>query len=205
MNTKPQTGDIIPFGEYNWRVLDVQEDRALIITENIIEQRAYHRECTYISWETCDLREYLNGEFLSKFDSSRIVPQTIQNPNNPWCGTRGGNPTDDKIFLLSLDEIVKYFGDSGQLQNRPKNDGRYSWHTEEYAFEIDDKYNIERVSKYKNTTCWWWLRSPGKDSNYAAMVYAFGDTGAEGMRVNINVGGVRPALWLKLCGGNEKA
>jgi hypothetical protein len=28
-------GDIIPFGEYNWRVLDVQGDRALIITEDV--------------------------------------------------------------------------------------------------------------------------------------------------------------------------
>ncbi len=30
------------FGDYNWRVLDIQTNTALIITECIIEQRAYH-------------------------------------------------------------------------------------------------------------------------------------------------------------------
>lgn len=34
--------DIIVFGNYNWQVLDVKVGNALIITENIIEQRWYH-------------------------------------------------------------------------------------------------------------------------------------------------------------------
>ena len=35
-------GDIIQFGPYDWRVLDVQGDTALIITDRVIAQRAFH-------------------------------------------------------------------------------------------------------------------------------------------------------------------
>ncbi len=37
-----QVGDKIVFSKYQWRVLYIQNDAALIITEEIIEQRAYH-------------------------------------------------------------------------------------------------------------------------------------------------------------------
>ena len=35
-------GSLLSFGSYNWRVLDIQNNTALIITEEIIEQRPYH-------------------------------------------------------------------------------------------------------------------------------------------------------------------
>lgn len=36
-----ETGAILSFGGYDWRVLETQPDR-LLITEKIIEQRPYH-------------------------------------------------------------------------------------------------------------------------------------------------------------------
>jgi hypothetical protein len=136
---KPKIGALIPFGGYDWRVLDVQGDKALIITEDMVEQRQYHKEYAEITWETCDLREYLNGEFLSKLDNSRIVPQTVQNTDNLWYGTNGGNDTKDMIFLLSLEEADRYFGNSG-----------------EYLGKIRKKYCNENVyvfPKMKDSVC----------------------------------------------------
>ncbi|MGG6312417.1 DUF6273 domain-containing protein [Paenibacillus macerans] len=52
---------ILSFGGYNWRVLDTQSNAALIITEDIIEQRAYHDAYKDITWADCALRKYLNG------------------------------------------------------------------------------------------------------------------------------------------------
>ena len=52
-------GSIIPFGKYKWRVLKTDAKSALILTEGVIEQRAYHEEFTEITWEHCDLRKYL--------------------------------------------------------------------------------------------------------------------------------------------------
>lgn len=43
---------------------------------------------------------------------------------------------------------------------------------------------------------WWWLRSPGYDTNYAAGVY-FDGVVAEGGRVGNDFSSVRPALHLK--------
>jgi hypothetical protein len=36
--------DTITFGKYNWRVLDIKIDTALIITEDIVELRWYHNK-----------------------------------------------------------------------------------------------------------------------------------------------------------------
>ena len=55
-----RVGDIIEFGNYEWRVLDVQGERALVITHRIIESRAYHNTFEDITWADSDMRYYLN-------------------------------------------------------------------------------------------------------------------------------------------------
>jgi len=60
----------MPFGDYHWRILDRQNNTALMITENIIEQRAYHDVYKEITWADCSLRKYLNGEF---YDNTNCV------------------------------------------------------------------------------------------------------------------------------------
>ena len=120
-----QVGDKISFGSYDWRVLNIQNNTALIITECIIEQRAYHDAYKDITWADCSLRKYLNGEFYNKFnatDKSRIISVTNKNLDNQWYGSKGGADTQDSIFLLSIEVVCKYFGDSrSKLQNRGKN------------------------------------------------------------------------------------
>lgn len=43
-------------------------------------------------------------------------------------------------------------------------------------------------------SCWWWLRSPGNNSNNAANVNNNGNVNANGNNVNNNNNAVRPAL-----------
>ncbi|MCL2755310.1 MAG: DUF6273 domain-containing protein [Oscillospiraceae bacterium] len=198
--TKPKIGDIIKFGEYHWLVLDVQKgiaeqcpDKALIITRQIIGFRRFHAEEADVTWENCTLREYLNGEFLDNFDSTKIAPTTNTNPNNPWYDTDGGNPTIDSIFLLSLDEVCKYFGDStAKLANREKR-----------AFRIDDENSKAREALYEGNILAWWLRSPGSRPDNVAAVTPNGHIhvhGGNGGANRLRGGGVRPALWLNACG-----
>ena len=193
----------VRFGKYNWRVLDVQNGKALLLTEDVIEQCCYHSSLERITWEGCELRGYLNGEFLQTFSSSeqnRIASVTNTNPDNPWYGTPGGGDTTDKVFLLSLDEVVKYFGDSGDLRARKDNGLRD---------HINDQYNEARMAKYGKTSnrfipigqaAWWWLRSPGGGVDkfaFAAVVDSDGWLLIDGGFVG-DGGGVRPALWLNL-------
>lgn len=199
-----QIGDKITFGKYEWRVLDIQDNTALLITEYIIEQRAYHEAYKDITWADCSIRKYLNGDFYDKFDvndKERIIPVLNKNPDNQWYGSKGGADTRDNIFLLSLEEVCKYFGNSlSKLQNRGKN--------QRYWFERKDENNSKRLARLqdKEWCWWWWLRSPGRVNVKA--VYIFGTDGNIGIQGN-NIlkgnisdgkctGGVRPALWIKL-------
>ncbi len=197
-------GTFIWFGGYRWRVLDTQDHAALLITEDIIEQRVYHDNYTNITWADCALREYLNGAFLDKFaanDRSRIIPVRNTNPDNQWYGTEGGADTQDSVFLLSIEEAVcRYFGDSrSRLYNRSEN--------QRYWFERKDENNQKRTARFEagGDGTWWWLRSPGRVGVKAAYIHGDGNIGIQGNNVlkgNIGdgrcIGGVRPALWIKL-------
>jgi hypothetical protein len=199
---KPQIGDVIPFGEYNWRVLDVQGDRALIITEDVLdEKRKYHEQFAEVTWETCDLRKYLNSEFLDKFDKDKIILTDNKNPDNLWYGTKGGNDTQDKIFLLSLEEVDYYFGNSGDyssMKRKKYNNGKFLPDNNGYCFS-NTHDSSRKATNGKGEACWWWLRSPGDDSNYVASVVGDGCVRVLGIYVFDNYyGGFRPALWLKL-------
>lgn len=216
-------GGRIRFGAYDWLVIDKQEGKSLIITEKVIEKRPYHHEESEITWETCDMRQYLNGEFYNSFsetDRARIIEVANQNPDNPWYGTSGGSPTTDRIFLLSIEEVVKYFGDSGQINNRPRNPG-FDWLKDDFLFLLGDQYNINRRAVDDNgVVVHWWLRSPGAKNRFVAKVYGkeeqdefdHGDIsiGGEGCafidgHMIFNEGpseltreqGVRPALWIR--------
>ena len=200
-----QVGDKIYFGDYIWRVLSIQNERALIITECIIEQRPYHDAYVAITWADTSLRKYLNGEFYNRFsneDKSRICPVININYNNQWYGTEGGTDTSDKIFLLSMEEAVcQYFGDSSAKLFNPRKNQRY-W------FERKDENNCKRVAKLADNTeqiWWWWLRTPGRVNVKAVYIHGDGNIGIQGNNIlkgNLAdgkcTGGVRPALWLKL-------
>lgn len=195
---------LITFGPYNWRVLDIQNNTALIITEEIIEQRSYHDAYKDITWANCSLRKYLNGEFYDKFtiaEKSKIVLVLNKNLDNDWYGSKGGEDTEDRIFLLSIEEVVcKYFGDSSsRLYNKGKN--------QRYWFERKDENNHRRIARLKDKgqIWWWWLRSPGRVNIKAAYIHGDGNIGIQGNNIlkgNISdgrcTGGIRPALWFRI-------
>lgn len=198
-------GDKIPFGDYTWIVLDIQDDRALILSEYILEERSYHNRYVETTWAECSLRQYLNNEFYQSFsekDRSRICLTLNQNLDNHWYGTKGGEDTNDYIFLLSMEEIVcKYFGDSSQKLYNPKKNQRY-W------FERKDSNNSKRIARLvwnKDYIWWWWTRSPGRVGIKAVYIHGDGNIGIQGNNIlkgNVAdgrcTGGVRPAMWIKM-------
>ena len=199
ISVQPSVGSIHNFANIDWRVLAVENNRALLISEKILENRPYNVEERDITWENCTLRKYLNGEFYNKLGTAKsaIADTRNSNPNNQWFGTAGGNATTDKVFLLSLDELVKYFGDSGDLANKRKKD--YYGNPNPNGHCLDDQYNNTRIANYGNKgASWWWLRSPGYNSYNAAAVYYDGLVYVDGDGVYFVSGGVRPALWLNL-------
>ena len=184
-------GDTIRFGSYYWRVLTVEGNRALIITEYVIDQKAFHSIRVPVTWAESDLRHFLNTEFLNRMDPAdraRIHAAYVINDDNPWFGTPGGQNTTDHIFLLSIDEVLRFFGDSGQLANRDHPDNRGN--------AVFDRYNQARAATgLDGSRSRWTLRSPGNFPNRHAGVPDGGNLHIGGGIVEAP-GGLRPALWL---------
>ena len=191
------TGDIVQLGNYSWQVLDVQNDRALVLSETVIELRQYNKKFIDVTWETSSLRQYLNEDFYNRFneDEKQCIAETrLLKNKNPWFYTKEGNVTNDKIFLLTLSDVVKYFGDSGWLSNRPMD-----------AQRIDDEFNSARIARDSDgAETWWWLRTPGFYGLNAAYVNIGGWIYVDGNNVNL-YGGIRPAMWIKTQPNEENA
>lgn len=179
------------FGPYSWEVLDIQDGKALLITEDILEMIRYNEEYEAIVWADSTLRAYLNGEFyennFSDEEKARIVTVTNTTPDNAWFGTEGGPDTEDKIFLLSTEEVVRYFGDSGQLENG----------NPDSSYSIEDEYGKERIAQFEDANERWWLRSPGIEPEFTSMVARCGMLEVGGYFAEKREG-LRPALWITL-------
>ena len=105
------TDDVIQFAGTYWWVLDIHEDKILVLSEDIFFKKEYHYKHEETTWEQSDLREYLNGEFyedtFTADEKRKIIETNVI--NNNYRDAYGGNDTIDKVFLLSRDEIGHYF------------------------------------------------------------------------------------------------
>ena len=191
-------GEIIEFGGMNWLVLDKRDGEVLLLSEEILKyDKRYSKETPETTWETSYMREYLNSEFFDETftdeEKARIKQVTLTNEDNQWFGASGGNDTTDNVFLLSLAEVVRYFGDSGQLDEPPGT-------PEELTYEyLEDEFDSARIASRPDGLggSLWLLRSPGISNARVAYVGTYGGIYPRGEGINM-FGGVRPALWLSL-------
>jgi len=174
----PMIDSIMRLGKYDWRILDVQDDKALLLCDNVIESGKFHERYEAVTWENSSLRKYLNEDFYNTFNTkeqSKIILMPISNYTNPWFGTSCGGETQDNIFLLSVDCVVKYFGDSKQLRNKNENSKYY----------INDHFNDSRKAVDTNgIASYWWLRTSGNLPELAVFVTADGRIAMSGDFVN---------------------
>jgi len=178
-----QDGDIENGGEaIEWRVLSVEDGRALVISERILDHMKYNEIKERVSWETSDLRNWLNGEFydmaFSPEEKEMILTATLDQPENPVAGTLGGNITEDKVFCLSYNEADGYFA--------------------------SDEERVASSTVYAQShgawegPCWWWLRTPGDNSWDTEFVFDHGEICLFGSYAYADKISVRPALYISL-------
>jgi hypothetical protein len=202
-------GAVITFGSHNWRVLHAKGKTAFLLADEITDIGIpYNTEYGETSWEESWVREWLNSEFLKRFskaEQGRIQKRTVRAEANPWYLTDAGVQTEDKVFLLSISEVIRNFGDSGQLKLIPENMRIDEISPDMLSNVIDDKYNNLRQAMYKGEKTWWWLRSPGESKSKAAYVNTDGLIFINGELVGDDGGGssvevrpgVRPAVWIQ--------
>ena len=171
-----------------WRVLQSENQEAFLLSDVILDKKAYDESYEYITWEESSLRAWLNEKFMNRTFSAeekeKINITEIVNQDNPAYGTEGGNNTSDKIFLLSSAEVDE------------KEDGK------KYGFLNDETRKCKANSFSEMEIAFWWLRSPGYNSSSATEVFGYGRINRDGNNVYDNIAGVRPALHLNLSSSN---
>lgn len=109
-----------------WLVLENDGESLFVLSKHVLDGQPYsnaYAEFTWqpypITWEHCYLRAWLNSSFLSTAftagEQARINTTLVDN-TLPYEAYRfadepmtGGNNTLDKVYILSYDEVLKYF------------------------------------------------------------------------------------------------
>ncbi len=209
-----QVGDTVVFGAYpqghitseekdpvEWLVLDRNGTELTLITKYALDalpymKYNYNRDHTPVTWRTCLLREWLNGDFLATtFDAgeARLLRRTrLKNGDDAY-------ETIDRVYLLSVQEAETYFASA---------EARKCVATQ-YALE----FGAYRSSV--EPTCLWWLRTPIYSENDLMLqeagtyvTYRIACVGTSGQIVSVGhylncLYGVRPVIRVDTEGAEE--
>ncbi|MBQ9886996.1 MAG: pentapeptide repeat-containing protein [Lachnospiraceae bacterium] len=206
-----------------WRVLDIVDGYALLLSDKILDCKLYHKDRIDITWSECTLNEWLNNDFYNNAFNETFAEKTVKlfsrkrsyaPVNLQGCKTAdliikpkdilategrviaGKNDNCNRVFLLSNEELHMYFDRRKDKEDilSCSLDGE---HAAAYGTEYAKKRNLFVNSS--NGRSEWWLRSSGSDNARVAMsVHSDGDVDTEGCFVDFVCTGVRPSLWLNL-------
>ena len=177
--------------DIEWLVLAKEGNRLLLISDKALDCQQYNESWEDVTWETCSLRKWMNNTFLNEAFSTEeqkmIQSTNVSADENPEYDTDPGKATTDQVFLLSINEVNKYFASDEERMCVPT------------AYAIaNGAYTSDSYTKGGAATCWWWLRSPGRSQSSAAGVGRGGGVHERGDGVFSDGGCVRPALWINL-------
>lgn len=194
---KVSKGDKVTLGSYpqakytteaapiEWTVLDVQDGKALLISDKILEMVRFNEKYADTCWACSLLREWMNGEFFEKAftdaEKAEICDTKVVTPDNAKRGTKGGDDTEDKVFALSIEELEKYYPEAADRR------APATGHASEGGIYTYDEtgYSI------------WWLRSSGY-RQYCASRVGTGGQISDMIYDDIKAHrGARPAIWVK--------
>lgn len=167
-------GCVVTFGSFEgkpirWRVVDQRGKMRLLLSEEVVTRRCYHRTTLEdATWSDCSLRKWLNKDFLESAFTPVERMKIVPN--------RISNPRNRKFYT----------------QGGPNTMDRV--HVP--GVEEIERYLPETASRAGSD--WWWLRSPGSNLFSAVAVYDDGTIYENGIHIDYEGGGVRPAVWVLL-------
>ena len=167
-----------------WDILEQKDGKALIISRYVLDVVPYSDEDSN-NYANSTIRNWLNTDFynaaFSAEEKERVSTTTVDNSTasttsnlNQWTC----EDTLDKIFLLSSQEIIKYYPTGDYLSTGGT----------EYALAHDLWYG-------RTGLVVWWLRSPGSYEHKAVAIHFGSQNEFRVTQANI---GVRPACWITL-------
>lgn len=203
--------DTVQFGSYpqsdtsgskkepiDWLVLEKQDDKVLLLSKYIIDCKPFNEEYEEVTWETCTLRNWLNNVFYNNaFNSDEqknILITEIENKDN----TENDNnveeySSNDKIFCLSEEEVIKYFNQpSINIHNKI-----IATQGTNYAKSINAGSLTVGGNGWHEGNSIFWLRTPGISLEKAMDILGDGSFYKSDNVAHYDIG-VRPAMWVKI-------
>lgn len=208
-----QVGDTLTFGKYEqddndangkepieWIILEKKGRSCLLISKYALDCQRYQKWNTQTTWESTDLRKWLNDDFIStafSADEQQLIRKTTVTADaNPYFQKNVGNDTKDKIFCLSIVEANKYFSSDESRKCIPTEHAITQGPSDD-----DDYYIIEKDQKeiavLQRDSVSWWLRTTGAGQALAAYVRYDGTIYDRGTNVDRKCY-IRPAMWVNL-------
>lgn len=191
-------GDTVRFGRYpqgsrgqtapiDWRVLDVREDRALLLAQRILDVQPFAGEDGSLFWGDCRLRAWLEEAFTPRAFSAEerarifrpVLTEYSDVDRSLWRLFAMDDVTEsvrEEVFVLSYADVTRYFPGESPLFCPGASARTTDWVREQEGMD---------------EMCWW-LRSTDP-SGLMRVVSPADSVGAGWQRQ-----GVRPALWLRL-------
>lgn len=164
-----------------WRVLKNTGDKLFVVSDKNLNKDFYNRGGGRITWEKSTIRSWLNGypasyntigidfvndNFLNSafsLQEQAFIPVTRVKNDIYYWNTHGGNDTDDKIFLLSVENVED--PEYGFINGSDPTILRQAYNT---------AYTYGHGRYGTNTTDRWWLRSPGTQYQFQFIAIGFG-------------------------------
>ena len=169
-----------------WAVLAKEDNKILLITDKVIECKQYSESENKSTWDESSIRTWLNDKFLNEAftpeEQDKILITYVSADENPRFDVYQGASTQDKIFILSINEAEKYF-------NSPKE--RLCEPTDYVLAKRPYISNVDGVN-----SCHWWLRTHGKFDGSSTYVTSTGYTYELGDGVTADQYCIRPAMWI---------
>ncbi|MCR5206407.1 MAG: DUF6273 domain-containing protein [Lachnospiraceae bacterium] len=203
-------GDIVNFGSYEqdtdffngkedieWIVLSKTNSEVCLITKDVIEYLPWDPGDN-VKWEDCKLRKWLNGSFydnaFNKKEKSMIKTTTISNRENSKYATDSGYSTDDKVFILSEQDMIN--GDYGYEKSYDTASLKRRSTPSQYVVS-KGAWQSGFLTEYGEKSTGYWLRTLGDGILDAEYVNQYGAVDLHGTRT-FTYFGVRPVIVLNV-------
>ena len=237
-----------------WDVIGKKDGKYMLITHYVIDYMQFDNGMAdtgvnaggnaldaVVTWEKCSLRQWLNSEFYSETftDEERGFITPVKNYNADWLefddnrmgasnittGGYGGNVTDDKVFLLSAQEVQTYLAPTVYRTEYSRNvfpsavasatmyvqsmaERGVCWTMDKAFGSAESRSNPNNAwRKYyegyvdtdymeKEALCCWFTRSPGCYKENSAEFTVMPDGSPQPGILKSEYAGVRPVVWV---------
>ncbi len=177
-----------------WLILEVDGDRALVISRYGLANLPFNTNSAGQTWENCSLRDWLNGKFFDTVFSTRekqaILYAEVDESEEQCCAdyppARLGGSTRDRVFVLSYAEMERLLPDPLARLCAPT-----------VTTLADGSNKSDGISVDGRRTCWYWLRSPAFKNNVCCVNW---DGTIVTSYISHTFGVVRPCMWVSLSG-----